>query len=196
MCVDLKQTPGSTDKTIGLVYTVQDTGIGMTPEFMTRMYQPFSRQTDSRVNTVQGTGLGLAITKQMIDLMHGTIDCESVLDKGTRFTVTLELPIAEKPEAELRLPPTKVLVVDDDEVLLETAKDTLISIGAQTDTAQSGYEAIKMAEEAKAGEKPYQAVILDWKMRDMDGIETARRLRERVGREIPILLISATMFFH
>ena len=122
VCVDLKQTPGSTDKTIGLVYTVQDTGIGMTPEFMTRMYQPFSRQTDSRVNTVQGTGLGLAITKQMIDLMHGTIDCESVLDKGTRFTVTLELPIAEKPEAELRLPPTKVLVVDDDEVLLETAK--------------------------------------------------------------------------
>ena len=92
VCVDMREEPGETEKTARLVYTVADTGMGMTPEFMAKMYQPFSRQTDSRVNTIQGTGLGLAITKQMIDLMHGTIDCQSEVGKGTTFTVTLEIP--------------------------------------------------------------------------------------------------------
>ena len=96
VCVDMRQEKGETDKTVRLVYVVADTGMGMTPEFMAKMYQPFSRQTDSRVNTIQGTGLGLTITKQMIDLMHGTIDCQSEVGKGTTFTVTLEIPLADK----------------------------------------------------------------------------------------------------
>ena len=187
VCVDMRQEPGETDKTVRLTYVVADTGMGMTPEFMARMYQPFSRQTDSRVNTIQGTGLGLAITKQMIDLMGGSIDCQSEVGKGTTFTVTLDIPLADKLVDDMLLPPTRVLLADDDPVLLETAKDTLRSIGAEADVVKSGGEAVRMV-----SEKPdYQVVILDWKMPDMDGIEAARRIREKVGDNVPILLISA-----
>ena len=187
VCVDMRQEPGETEKTARLIYVVADTGIGMTPEFMTRMYKPFSRQTDSRVNSIQGTGLGLAITKQMIDLMHGTIDCQSEEGKGTTFTVTLEIPLADRLVDDMVLPPIRVLLADDDPVLLETARDTLRSIGAEADTVGSGAEAVRMV----SGKADYRVVILDWKMPDMDGIEAARRIRQKVGGDVPILLISA-----
>ncbi len=187
VCVEMRQDPGETEKSVRITYVVADTGMGMTPEFMARMYQPFSRQVDSRVNTIQGTGLGLAITKQMIDLMHGTIDCQSEVGKGTTFTVTLDIPLADKLVDEMMLPPMRVLLADDDPVLLETAGDTLRSIGAEADTVTSGAEAIqKVSDRAD-----YRVVILDWKMPDMDGIETARQIRAKVGGEVPILLISA-----
>ncbi len=185
--VEMREDPCESEGSVRLTYVVADTGIGMTPEFMARMYQPFSRQTDSRVNTIQGTGLGLAITKQMIDLMHGTIDCRSEVGKGTTFTVTLDIPLADKPEEEMALPPTRVLLADDDAVLLETAKDALDSIGAQADVAASGAEAVRMVSK----QTDYQVVILDWKMPDMDGIEAARQIRSHVGEDVPILLISA-----
>lgn len=185
--VEMREESGSTDKTIRLTYIVSDTGMGMSPEFMARMYQPFSRQTDSRVNTIQGTGLGLAITKQMIELMNGSIDCQSELGKGTTFTVILELPVAEKQLEEMRLPQMKVLLADDDPVTLETASDTLRSLGAEVDTATSGAEAVGKV----TADHDYKVVILDWKMPDMDGIEVARRIRAEVGDDVPILLISA-----
>ena len=183
--LEMREEKGASDRSVRLTYIVSDTGMGMTPEFMKRMYQPFSRQTDSRVNSIQGTGLGLAITKQMIDLMKGTIDCQSEVGKGTTFTVTLDIPLADRPEEEMMLPPMRVLLADDDAVLLETAKETLCSIGAQADTAGSGEAAVEKA----SGE--YQVVILDWKMPDMDGLEAARRIRRKVGEAVPILLISA-----
>ena len=185
--VEMREEAGSTDKTIRLTYIVSDTGMGMSPEFMARMYQPFSRQTDSRVNTIQGTGLGLAITKQMIELMNGSIDCQSELGKGTTFTVILELPVAEKQLEEMRLPQMRVLLADDDPVTLETAGDTLRSLGAEVDTATSGAEAVGKV----TAEHDYRVVILDWKMPDMDGLEVARRIRAEVGDDVPILLISA-----
>ena len=187
VCIELREEPGLTEKTVRLIYVVSDTGIGMTPEFMARMYQPFSRQTDSRVNSIQGTGLGLAITKQMIDLMHGTIDCQSEVGKGTTFTVTLDIPVVEKPSDEMILPPIRVLLADDDEILLETAKDTLLSLGAETDIAHNGTEAIDMI----SARTDYQIIILDWKMPDMNGIDTARQIRSKIGNNTPILLISA-----
>ena len=187
VCVDMKEEPGQTDKSVQLVYKVSDNGIGMTPEFMAKMYEPFSRQTDSRVNAISGTGLGLAITKQMIDLMNGTIDCQSEAGKGTTFTVKLEITIADRQMEEMKLPPIRVLIADDDEVLLETAKDTLSSIGVKADIARSGAEAIQMISDSA----DYQVVILDWKMPDMDGIEVTRRLRKEVHNDIPVILISA-----
>ena len=187
VCVEMKEEPGQTDKSVQLIYTVSDNGIGMTPEFMAKMYEPFSRQTDSRVNAISGTGLGLAITKQMIDLMNGTIDCQSEAGKGTTFTVKLEIAIADRQMEEMKLPPIRVLIADDDEVLLETAKDTLSSIGVKADIARSGAEAIQMISDSA----DYQVMILDWKMPDMDGIEVARRLRKEAHNDIPIILISA-----
>ena len=187
VCVDMKEEPGQTDKSVQLIYKVSDNGIGMTPEFMAKMYEPFSRQTDSRVNAISGTGLGLAITKQMIDLMNGTIDCQSEAGKGTTFTVKLEIAIADRQMEEMKLPPIRVLIADDDEILLETAKDTLSSIGVKADIARSGAEAIQMISDSA----DYQVMILDWKMPDMDGIEVTRRLRKEVHNDIPVILISA-----
>ena len=185
--VEMKEESASSDRTIRLTYIVSDTGMGMTPEFMARMYQPFSRQTDSRVNTIQGTGLGLAITKQMVEMMNGSIDCESEVGKGTTFTITLELPIADRQMDDIKLPAMKVLLADDDPVIRETAGETLHSLGVEADLVQSGAQALDRV----SSQHDYKIVILDWKMPDMDGIEAARRIREIVGEGVSILLISA-----
>ena len=189
--VNIKETPSDRPGYAGLVYSVEDSGMGMSPEFMRVMYQPFLRQTDSRVNSIQGTGLGLTITKKMVDLMGGSIDCESEVGKGTTFTVTLELPVADKQYDDLKLDPIEVLVVDDDEVLLETASGTLESLGVRAERAQSGAEALELVKKRQAEGKNYDVIIIDWKMAGMDGVETARHIRSDVADAIPILLISA-----
>ena len=191
VCIDMKEEPSEKEGYIKLTYKVADTGIGMSPEYMKNMYQPFTRQTDSRVNSIQGTGLGLAITKQMVDLMEGTIECESEQGKGTTFTVTLDLPIADQQRAEMKLENMDVLIVDDDEVLLETAVDTLSSLGLSVEQASSGLEALGMINHREQSGKNYDIVIIDLKMPDIDGIETIRRIRSEVKSSVPILLISA-----
>ena len=191
VCVDMEEEPGTAENTIKLTYIVQDTGIGMSKEFMEKMYEPFMRQTDSRINAIQGTGLGLAITKKMIDLMNGTIECQSVVGEGTTFTVTLELPVSEMPEAEMVLPPINVLIIDDDDVLLETAQDTLKALGANSETASSGSEGLSLIEHHLQDEKPFNIIILDWKMPGMNGLELTKKIREKAGEKIPILLVSA-----
>ena len=140
MSEDKSQKPGC----VRLTYIVSDSGIGMSPEYMADMYQPFSRQTDSRVNSIQGTGLGLAITKQMVDLMEGTIDCQSETGKGTTFTVILDIPAAERQREDMKLDPMDILIVDDDKVFLETTADTLESLGVTPDCAESASEALDM----------------------------------------------------
>ena len=146
--VDMREEASAKPGCVRLIYVVADTGIGMSPEYMATQYQPFTRQTDSRVNRIQGTGLGLAITKQMVDLLGGIIDCESEQGKGTTFTVTLDLPIADRQRDDMKLEPIDVLVVDDDEIFLETAVDTLDSLGVEADRAGSGPEAIGMIRRA------------------------------------------------
>ena len=189
--VDMREAESQKSGCVRLTYIVADNGIGMTPEFMATMYQPFSRQTDSRVNSIQGTGLGLAITKQMVDLMGGEIDCQSAPGKGTTFTVTLDLPIADRQREDMRLDPMDVLIIDDDEVLLETAVDTLQSLGVTADRAGSALEALGMIAHRHETGRDYSVVILDWKMPDIDGLETIRRIRAQAGSATPILLISA-----
>ncbi len=189
--VDLREEESEKEGCVRLTYRVSDTGIGMSPEFMETMYQPFSRQTDSRVNSVQGTGLGLAITKQMVDLIGGSIDCQSEQGKGTTFTVMLDLPLADRQREEMTLDPMDVLIVDDDDILLDTAVDTLESLGVTADRAGSGLEALGMITHRHQLGRDYSIVILDWKMPDIDGIETIRRIRQEAGVNTPILLVSA-----
>ena len=189
--VDLREEESEKEGCIKLIYRVADTGIGMSPEFLEKMYQPFSRQTDSRVNSIQGTGLGLAITRQMVELMDGTIDCQSEVGKGTTFTITLDLPVAEKQLDDMRIDNVDALIADDDPILLETAVDTLESLGINADQAKTGMEALEMAHKRHETGKDYNVIILDWKMPGMNGIETIKRLREEVDAGIPILLTSA-----
>ena len=189
--VDLREEESEKEGCVKLIYRVADTGIGMSPEFLEKMYQPFSRQTDSRVNSIQGTGLGLAITRQMVELMNGTIECQSELEKGTTFIITLDLPIAEKQLEEMRFDGVDVLIADDDPVLLETAADALETMGVNAEQAKSGKEALEMTRRRHESGKDYDVIILDWKMPDMNGIETIRRIRTEVDANIPILVTSA-----
>ena len=189
--VDMVEEESEVPGCVRLTYRVADTGMGMSKEFMERMFQPFSRQTDSRVNKIQGTGLGLAITKQMVDLMGGTITCQSEQGKGTIFTVAIDIAVADKQRDDMMLSPIDVLVVDDDEVFLQTTTDALESLGVSADCAMSGAEAIeKVSSRYQAGQK-YDVIILDWKMPDIDGIETMGQIRSKIGDKTPILLISA-----
>ena len=189
--VDLWEEESEQEGCVKLIYRVADTGIGMTPEFLEKMYQPFSRQTDSRINSIQGTGLGLAITKQMVELMNGTIECQSEVEKGTTFTITLDLPIADKQLEEMRIDGVVALIADDDPVLLETAADTLESLGVAADRATTGMDALEMARRRHESGKDYDVIILDWKMPDLNGIDTIRRIRSEVSPDIPVLLTSA-----
>ena len=189
--VDLREEESSVPGCVRLSYVVADTGIGMSPEFMATMYQPFSRQIDSRVNSIQGTGLGLAITKQMVELLGGTIECQSEQGKGTTFTVVLDIPAADRQREDMQLEGIDVLVVDDDEIMLETAVDALASLGASAERAQSGAEALGMIEHRHLSGRDYHVIIVDWKMPEMDGVETVSKIRSEIGTDIPILLISA-----
>ena len=189
--VDMSEEESSIPGCVRLTYVVADSGIGMSPEFMQTMYQPFSRQTDSRVNSIEGTGLGLAITKQMVDLMGGRIDCQSEQGKGTTFTVTLDVPQADKQLDDIRLDQVNALIVDDDEIVLQTMVSECQSLGCAAEIAHSGKEALEMLTRKHESGKDYTLVILDWKMPDMDGIETIRRIRTEISGDIPILLTSA-----
>ena len=187
--VDAEEQASEKEGCIKLVCKIQDTGIGMSQEFVDKMYEPFARATDSRVNSIQGTGLGLAITKQMVDLMDGTIECQSELGKGTLFIVSLDIPITEKPNEDLKLPNIDILVVDDDEVILRTASEALTTLGAKVDTASSGQEAL---EKVTSREKePYRVIVVDWKMPDMNGIELSKKIKKTAHQDAPIILMSA-----
>ncbi len=189
--VDMSEEKSAVPGCVQLTYVVTDTGIGMSPEFMAAMYQPFSRQVDSRVNSIQGTGLGLAITKQMVELIGGTIDCRSEQGKGTVFTIKLDIPIADRQRDDMKLEPIDILIVDDDDITLQTAVQTLESLGASAEQALSGPEALGMIKRRQLSGKEYDIVIVDWKMPEMDGLETIRRIRSEIGTGVPILLISA-----
>ena len=188
--VDMKEEPSQKPNCVKLTYIVADTGMGMSPEYMATMYQPFTRQTDSRVNSIQGTGLGLTITKKMVDLMEGTIDCQSELGKGTTFTVILDIPVAEGQPTEMKFEPMDVLLADD-EIFMETSAETLESLGLRVDRARSGSEALEMIQKRHEDGNDYRIVIVDLKILGVDGIETIRRIHTDVDSHLPVLLISA-----
>ncbi len=190
--MDLKEEfiAGVSDK-VRLVYVVEDTGIGMSEEFQKNMFNSFERANPEKYGEVQGSGLGLTISKNMIDLMGGTIECESEVGKGTKFTVTLELPIAEKIMDDLILPAMEVLLVDDDEIFLESASNTLLQMGISPECVTNGPDAIEKSVARHKQGNDYPVIIVDWQMPGMNGIETIRHIRAEVGPEVSIIVISA-----
>ncbi|MCM1164448.1 MAG: response regulator [Lachnospiraceae bacterium] len=170
---------------------VKDNGIGMSEEFREKIFEAFAREDSKRVHKTEGTGLGMAITKYIIDAMGGTIDVDSAPGKGTHFRVAFDLEKAEMREEEMILPNWHMLVVDDDEMICRTTSESLKKIGIDSEWTLDGETAVKMAMDRQASEKPYQIILLDWKLPGIDGIETARQIRSKLGDDIPILLISA-----
>ena len=170
---------------------VKDNGIGMSPEFLQRIYESYSRADEARIHKTEGAGLGMAITKYIVDAMGGTIDIRSELNKGTEFHITIDLEKAALPEADMVLPPWNMLVVDDDAVLCQTAVSALKSIGVNAESTLSGESAMKRIVQRHRQHNDYQIILLDWKLPDMDGLQIAREIRRSFRSEIPILLISA-----
>ncbi|MCM1106822.1 MAG: response regulator, partial [Blautia sp.] len=178
-------------QTVRLTYIVKDNGIGMSHEYMEHMYDTFTRADDSRTNKVQGTGLGLAIVRQMVTLMNGTIDCDSESDKGTTFTVKLELPIGENLDRVYTLPPIDILFVDDDEVFLAITEDMVEEMGANAETARSGGEALELVKKRHETNNDYDIAVVDWKMQGMSGAQTVQAIRSVTGTDTSIILVSA-----
>jgi len=170
---------------------VEDNGIGMTEEFLEHIFDSYTRADSKRVQKTEGAGLGMAITKYIVDAMGGTITVESEVDQGTKFHVVLDLEKAPAQEADMVLPPWKMLVVDDDEALCRTAVDVLKTIGIQADWTMSGEKALEMVAKHHQLQDDYQIILLDWKLLDMDGLTVTKRMRKILSADTSIILISA-----
>ena len=167
----------------------------MTPEFQKIMFEPFSRADDHRTTKVQGTGLGMAIARNIVNLMNGDIQVESAPNKGTKITVTVYLKLQEnEKEQEKELLDLPVLVVDDDKTCCESTVATLQEIGIAGEWVLTGKEAVERCAARHKTGRDYFAVILDWKMPEMDGIATARRIRECVGENVTIIILTSFDF--
>lgn len=173
--------------------SVEDNGIGMTEEFQRRLFQPFEQEKTEYLGKVQGTGLGMAITKNIVDMMNGTIEVKSTPGKGSKFTVTLFFKKQEKSAGEYgdELEGLRALVVDDDLDVCESTCAILEELGMDSEWVQTGREAVNRVILAQEAERSYNTVLVDWQMPEMNGLETAAAIRSRLGDEIPIIIITA-----
>lgn len=179
------------DDYIQLHFIVSDTGIGMSQDFVKVIFDSFSREDDRRVNKTEGSGLGMAITKYIVDAMDGTIKVDSVLGEGSTFHVTLDLKKAPDKLNFDDLPNWKILVIDDDEILCESATENLKEIGLQADWALESRSALEMVRRHHDMQDDYDVILIDWKLPGKDGVKTAKEIREILGHTIPIILITA-----
>ncbi|MCI8597082.1 MAG: response regulator [Lachnospiraceae bacterium] len=173
---------------------VEDNGYGMTPEYLKVIFDAFTRAENSTTNKVQGTGLGMAITKNIVELMGGTIEVSSEVGKGSIFTVELELRISDQEEDSKfweKYGVSRILVVDDDKDVCDSIQILMEDTGVLIHVRQDGETAIEAIWEAFEKNEPYNMVLLDWKMPGMNGIETAKRMQEKIQQQIPILLLTA-----
>ena len=170
---------------------VKDNGIGMSPDFLKRIYESYSRADGARIHKTEGAGLGMAITKYIVDAMEGTIDIQSEPDKGTEFLLMFDFEKAAAMEMDMVLPSWNMLVVDDDELLCKTAMEALKSIGIKAEWTLSGEKAIELVNQRHKKRDDYQIILLDWKLPGMNGIQVAKEIRRNLGDDVPILLISA-----
>ncbi|MBQ6439640.1 MAG: response regulator [Mogibacterium sp.] len=177
-------------------FTISDTGIGMSREYLPKLFDTFTQEDSSMTNKYGSSGLGMAITRSIVEMMNGSIEVESEKGVGSTFYVTVTLFNAadhEDAETERTVRPDEmtVLVVDDDPVACEHAKLILEKAGIAAEIAYSGPEAIEKVTLRHARRDPYNLILVDWKMPEMDGIETTRRMREIIGHESAIIILTA-----
>ena len=190
--LSIREIPCNQEKVACYEFVFKDNGIGMSEEFLKQIFEPFTRAEDGRISKVQGTGLGMPITRNIVRMMGGDIQVESKPNEGSVFTVTIFLKLQDTDEkAETQFANLSVLVADDDEMSMESAVDILEDLGMQAEGVLSGEAALDRVIHRHAAGRNYNAVILDWKMPGMDGVETARAIRYKVGNDIPIIILSA-----
>ena len=191
--VRLKQFPGA-KKGSGLYeIRVKDSGIGMSQEFVQKIFSPFERERTSTVSRTQGTGLGMAITKNIVDMMGGTIEVRTEQGKGTEFIVRLPLQIQSEQrsiEKIAELEDLKALVVDDDFNTCDSVTKMLVKVGMRSEWTLSGKEAVLRARQSMELGDAFHAYIIDWRLPDMNGIEVTRQIRS-MGDDTPIIILTA-----
>lgn len=192
--LDINQV-GERDDKVYMQFQVRDTGIGMSREYLNRMFTPFEQENASTARDYGGTGLGLSICNNLVRLMSGTLGVESEQGKGTVFTVNLAFGKTEQKTLEHlsteSFSKLRALVVDDEESACEYIKKLLERCGVKCDTLTSGKKAVRRIQNRMASEYPYDFCIIDWNMDEMNGIETARQIRFFCGKEMPIIIATS-----
>ena len=190
----VQQLSQITKNIVKIRFTIRDNGIGMSEEYQKVIFEPFTREENSKVVKAMGTGLGMPIVKNLIDLMGGKILIDSSPGEGSTFIVELGLRIHEE-EADLgfwkKHSLSRALVVDDDGDVCRDIVQTVMDSGLEMDYALNGWEAIEKVRKVCRNDKKYDLVLVDWKMPDIDGMETAGRIRQIVGEDVPILILTA-----
>ena len=191
--VRLKQFPGIAKGSELYEIRVKDNGIGMSPEFVQKIFSPFERERTSTVSRTQGTGLGMAITKNIVDMMGGTIEVQTEQGKGTEFIVRLPFriqPEHHRTEKIAELEGLKALVVDDDFNTCDSVTKMLVKVGMRSEWTLSGKEAVLRARQSMELGDAFHAYIIDWRLPDMNGIEVTRQIRS-MGDDTPIIILTA-----
>ena len=186
----------SFDGKTSLRFKMSDTGVGMDKEYIPKLFEAFSQEDSSVSNKYGSTGLGMAITKSIVEMMNGNISVESEKGKGTTFTVTVTLMNSDRAgtdEGMKEIDPHSltVLVIDDDQVACVHARLVLESVGIPSEFALSGKDALEKIKVREARQEPYNLILVDWKMPDMDGVETTREIRSIVGSDSAIIILTA-----
>jgi len=174
-------------------FVVSDNGYGMSESYQKSIFQDFTREEDSVTNKIQGTGLGMAITKNLLDLMGGSIAVDSRKGRGSTFTVELELPISGQAIDQSfwqKNGVTRILAVDDEEAVCQSIRMAMEGTGVAVDCAPDGRTALDMVLRSRQEGRLYHIAVLDWKMPGMDGVETAREIRRTVGADAPLIILS------
>lgn len=182
---------------VHMKFTVNDTGIGISEEFKPKLFEPFEQENTGITSAYGGTGLGLAIVKNLVNMMGGNIYVNSILGVGTEFTVNVPLGLCEERLHDIRLrnemnwSKLRALIVDDDVLVCENTQAILLDIGMQAEWVNSGSKAVDTVRKRWNAGKHYDIILVDWKMNDMDGIETTRRIRQIVGPDVTIIIMTA-----
>lgn len=175
-------------------FRIKDTGIGMSKEFVEHIFEPFERERNSTISGIQGTGLGMAITKNIVDMMNGTIEVKSEQGVGTEVTVCFTFRI--DPEKKLspvieELKNCRALVVDDDFNSCDSVSGMLQQMGMRADWTLSGKEAVLRTRQSVSRGDKYNVYIIDWLLPDMNGVEVTRRIRKETGEDVPVIVLTA-----
>ena len=184
------------DKNVVLRFTVSDDGCGMSKEYLPHIFESFSQENEASTNRYGSTGLGMPITKSIVELLNGSISVESEKGKGSTFVVTITVLASdykreEKDAYEIEPRNMSILVIDDDPVACEHASLVMGQVGFRCETVTSGEDALELVRTRHGRGEDFDLILVDWKMPEMDGVETTKRIREIVGFQTPIIILTS-----